>query len=230
MEYPAKMMSQHFNSMLEHLKVSSLINKTKNNQGSSSSSTNNSHEKEINSIDHTDNSSVTSSSPILNNRPNVIIQNNTSACEKMHQQPHNTMSNNPIGISVNSNNQIQSNGTNKIQEEKCNNINNDISNSTREVTNNFNSCEKSNSSNVLCVGNKTSKTSSGSSSLNFINIGSGGCPIMGSQQQRKQSFVIKPIKLKNIITQAETYDTLYTRATEVSYEKNLIRRHSFTTS
>lgn len=33
---------------------------------------------------------------------------------------------------------------------------------------------------------------------------------------RKQSFVIKPIKLKNVTTKVETYDTLYTRGTEVS--------------
>lgn len=215
MEYPAKMMSQHFTSMLEHLKVSSLINKTRNSNQASSSSTNNtpSNEKELNSIDQTDSSS---SSPILNNRSNVIVIQNHSdgaICEKLQSN-----SNNLSGINVNCNNQVQANGT-KVKE--INNIGtvskcNDISNTHRQVTNNI-SCVKSNNP-VLGIEIFPPPT-------NCISIGNSGCPIMGlqqhpQQQQRKQSFVIKPIKLKNVITQAETYDTLYTRATEVSNKKN----------
>lgn len=217
MEYPAKMMSQHFTSMLEHLKVSSLINKTRNNQASSSS-TNNSksnNEKELNnSIDQTDNISV--SSPILNNQSNVLAvqkHDQVSSCEKL-------LANNPNGINVNCNNQVQENGTKGKEENNVGTMSkcNDINNSTRQVTNiNNSSCINSKNKNPVLEIEIFPP-----SSTNCI-VNSMGCPIMGlqqhpqqQQQQRKQSFVIKPIKLKNVITQAETYDTLYTRATEVS--------------
>lgn len=200
MEYPAKMMSQHFTSMLEHLKVSSLMSKTRNNQASSSSTNNTaSNEKELNSIDHTDTSS---SSPVLNNR---VMQNHSAdeviPCEKWQ--------NNLFGINVNFNNQVQANGT-KVKEEN---------DSPRQVTNN-NSCVKSNNP---VLGIEIDPPSSTTNCIGGGVVGSSACPIMGmqhqQQQQRKQSFVIKPIKLKNVISQAETYDTLYTRATEVSTRK-----------
>lgn len=219
MEYPAKMMSQHFTSMLEHLKVSSLINKTRNNQASSSSTNNtSSNEKERhNSIDQTDNSTV--SSPLLHNRSNVLVMQNHKRVSD-GDGSEKLLSNNPNGINVNCNNQIQENGTKAKEENNVGTMSecNDINTSVRQVTNiNNSSCAKSNNPGIEIVP---------PSSMN-CNVGMGGsmgCPIMGlqqqqqHQQQRKQSFVIKPIKLKNVITQAETYDTLYTRATEVSNE------------
>lgn len=201
MEYNAKMMSQHLTSMLEHLKVSSLISKTRNTPAPAApSSSSNNH-----NIDQPD-SSALSNNRATNNHDN----NGDNLCDVK------LLANNPNGINVNFNNQIQANGT-KVKEEnnvgtisKCN----DINNTPRQVTNNSNSC-------VVVVNRSSNPVLEiiPPPSTNYTTT----CPMISmqqplphQQQQRKQSFVIKPIKLKNVMSQVETYDTLYPGATEVS--------------
>lgn len=274
MELPTKMMTQHLNSMLEHLKVSSLIksrnqsssspNSNSNNTTTSTSSPSTIQAKTCNNhttsfgnsylnsgTDHVDKSAASG------NDDAVILENNTMNRKvSMNTSELSGLATKAAVASVA--NHCPSSGDNSIDvnhhyTSNCtNNQATVVNNQHPSVTTIFNSLHDSNTivSNVGSTGptpvtpvtftnftspqrqrnhhtqqqvdQKRGSITSGSGGGGLLNVGPVANCVGGVTAnacgggQRKQSFVIKPIKLKNVITKAETYDTLHARGVEVS--------------
>lgn len=208
MEYPAKMMSQHFTSMLEHLKVSSLINKTRN-QASSSNPIPTSQQQQQQNSD-----SKVKSYGTDDIEHHKIIKNNGTI---------------PILIENHTNNSSIKYESKNFNDTKVTNVVNNSSVSVNSEENNQLTDMNSAVAGVIinCETNRNNSLGMDTNSVRRHSFNTlNACPMTG-QQSRKQSYVIKPIKLKNVSSQQEYYDTLYTRATEVSFLKYKIFYFSF---
>lgn len=198
MEYPAKMMSQHFTSMLEHLKVSSLINKTRSQASSSNTITTSQQQNSDSKVKSYGTDDIDNHKIIKNNGTvPILIENHTNNSSIKYES--NSFNDTKITNVVNSIPVNSCKENNQLQQMQLKEINS----AGGVVVNNFESNK------LLGIDTNISVRRNSSNTLN-------ACPMTG-QQSRKQSYVIKPIKLKNVSSQQECYDTLYTRATEVSF-------------
>lgn len=262
MALPTKMMTQHLNSMLEHLKVSSLI-KSRNQTSSSSSSSNSTNTSSTsnhmtifsrsNSCNsHTPATATDANQDQVDNSVVTIVQNNLqhlsnhnssntcnsilstttlpNHCTEPNKPTHindNELGSDKVSFNYQQKEQQSMETTSTVNSFNVNNKNNqDKSTEVTVVAPN----NQQNATKVLQIITKRGSINSGrggneqSSRLLDVNttinpygagVTTNNAGAIGQCGQRKQSFVVKPIKLKNVITKAETYDTLYTRGVEV---------------
>lgn len=175
MELPPKIMLQHFNSMLEHLKVPSLIKK--NNTKSSAKT-----------------SPTTAGPGDQVDKSAGRIANHSKVTELV-----NHFGNNNGKATSGYQNHTSDNADQRLP---ANNNNVPIVVKASEAI------SKSADNSPMPARQHNSLPVSG-----LLDVGSGAPVVVG---QRKLSSVMKPIKLRNITSEAETYDTLHTKGVEVS--------------
>lgn len=221
MELPTKMMTQHLNSMLEHLKVSGLI-KSRNQSTSSTNTTNNNStstatklEEKCKGVPGKNSSAYINSTSDQVDNSGVILANNV-----LHVTNHRGVVNDSNCLPTAVGNHCLT-ATEKATVTTTRTTLNHHHDDNRRQFNSIPIVSKmeviSSGTNVTSMApNNGTAPMSGLLDVRMVNCSGSATANASGSGQRKQSFVVKPIKLKNVITKAETYDTLYTRGVDVS--------------